>query len=52
MAICLTQAKVTEMTLLGMSSTSSEQMPWDSFYNLILAHAKLYDHSHAITTKN
>jgi hypothetical protein len=51
MATCITQAKVTEMTLLGMSSTSSKQMPCDSFYNLILAHAKLYDHSHASTTK-
>jgi hypothetical protein len=51
MATCLTQAKVTEMTQLGMSSTSSKQMPWDSFYNLILAHAKRLDHSHASTPK-
>ena len=51
MATCLTQAKVTEMTLLGMNSSGSKQMPWESFYNLILAHAKLYDHSHATTTK-
>ena len=51
MATCLTQAKVTEMTLLGMNSSGSKQMPWESFYNLILAHAKLYDHSHATMTK-
>jgi hypothetical protein len=51
MATCLTQAKVTEITLLGMSSISSKRMPWESLYNLILAHAKLYDHSHASTTK-
>jgi hypothetical protein len=51
MSTCLTQAKVTEMTLLGMSPTGSQQMPWESFYNLILAHAKLHDHSTASTTK-
>jgi hypothetical protein len=51
MSTCLTQAKVTEMILLGMSPTGSQQMPWESFYNLILAHAKLHDHSTASTTK-
>jgi hypothetical protein len=38
------------MTLLGMSTTGSQQMPWDGFYNLILGHAKLHDHSTASTT--
>jgi hypothetical protein len=51
MSTCLTQDKATEMTLLGMSPTGPQQMPWDSFYNLILAHAKLHDHSTASTTK-
>jgi hypothetical protein len=39
------------MTLLGKSPTGSQQMPWESFYNLILAHTKLHDHSTASTTK-
>jgi hypothetical protein len=37
MANCLTQAKVTELTLLGMNPTGYTQMPWENFYNLILA---------------
>jgi hypothetical protein len=46
MSACLNQAKVTELTLLGMNSSSStREMPWDNFYNLILSHAKLHDHS-------
>jgi hypothetical protein len=45
MASCVTQAKVTEMTMLGMGNTSASTIPWDNFYNLVLAHAKLHDHS-------
>jgi hypothetical protein len=45
MESCLTQAKITEMTMLGMANFVNNEMPWDSFYNLILAHAKLHDHN-------
>jgi hypothetical protein len=46
MANCLNQAKVTELTLLGMDTTSTiKEMPWENFYKLILAHAKMHDHA-------
>lgn len=45
MAACLTQARVTEMTLLAMGNTTAQHMPWENFYNLVVSHAKLYDHS-------
>jgi hypothetical protein len=51
MAIYLTRAELPAVTLLGMISTSSKHMPWDTFYNLVLASAKFYDHSHDSTTK-
>jgi hypothetical protein len=47
MTNCIIQAKVTEMTILGMGTNTSTslQMPWEHFYNLVLAQAKLYDHT-------
>jgi hypothetical protein len=45
MASCLTQAKVTEMTMLGIMGANNTQMPWENFYSLILSHAKLHDHT-------
>jgi hypothetical protein len=46
MANCLNQAKVTELTILGMDTTSTiQEMPWENFYKLILAHAKMHDHA-------
>ena len=51
MAICLNQAKVTEMTILGMNPGGPKTLPWEGFYNLILSQAKLYDHSHSKSSK-
>ena len=51
MATCLNQAKVTEMTILGMNPGGPKTLPWEGFYNLILSQAKLHDHSHAKSSK-
>jgi hypothetical protein len=45
MASCLIQAKVTEMTMLSMGTSTGTKMPWENFYNLVLSHAKLHDHT-------
>ena len=37
MATCLNQAKVTEMTILGMNPGGPKTLPWEGFYNLILS---------------
>ena len=42
---CLNQAKVTEMSIMAMSPGTTNIFSWDGFYNIILAHAKLHDHS-------
>ena len=49
MSNCINQAKVTESTMLNMGSATTKEMPYDKFYNVILAHAKLTDHSKATT---
>ena len=49
MVNCLNQAKVTEMTIIGMNPFGPQTLPWECFYNLILAQAKLHDHNHAKT---
>ena len=50
MSNCIKQAQVTEMTLLGLGGTgTSKVMPWDNFFKIILAHAKLIDHGKAST---
>jgi len=46
MANCITQAQVTEKALLGMlGGSTARQMPWDNFYNLVMAQAKMLDHT-------
>ena len=46
---CLNQAKVTEMSIMAMSPGTTNIFSWDGFYNIILAHAKLHDHSRTNT---
>jgi hypothetical protein len=45
MTSCLTQAKVTELTMLSMGISTGTQMPWENFYNLVLSQTKLHDHT-------
>jgi hypothetical protein len=52
MATCLNQAKITELTILDMNPTGVKTLPWEGFYNLILAQAKIHDHTHTKTTKH
>jgi hypothetical protein len=47
---CLNQAKVTEMSIMAMQPGTTNIFSWDGFYNIILAHAKLHDHSTKSTT--
>jgi hypothetical protein len=49
MAQCLSRAKVTEMSIMAIQTGSYSNMPWYGFYNIILAHAKLQDHTKSIT---
>jgi hypothetical protein len=52
MAHCLLQAKATKMSIMATQTRSASTMQWDGFYNIILAHAKLQDHSKSnISTK-
>ena len=48
---CLNQAKVTEMSNMAMSPSTTNIFSWDRFYNMILAHAKLH-HDHVRPTTN
>ena len=50
MAHCLSQAKVTEMSIMAMQTGSASTMHWDGFYTIILAHAKLQDHTKSNTS--
>jgi hypothetical protein len=50
MAHCLSQAKVTELSIMAMKTGSSSTMPWDGFYTIILAHEKLQDHTKSNTS--
>jgi hypothetical protein len=53
MANCITQAQVTEKALLGMlGGTTARQMPWDNFYNLVMAQAKMLDHTTPVKTRS
>ena len=44
MSSCIKQAQVTELAMLGIGGSNSKTMPWDNFFKIILAHAKLIDH--------
>jgi hypothetical protein len=50
MAHGLSQAKVTEMSIMAMQTGSTSTMQREGFYNIILAHAKLQDHSKSSTS--
>jgi hypothetical protein len=50
MAHCLSQAKVTEMSIMAMQTESSSTMHWDGIYNITLVHAKLQDHTKSNTS--
>ena len=52
MAHCLSQAKVTEMSIMAMQTGSASTMHWDGFYNIILAHAKLQNHTKSNISTN
>ena len=44
MSSCIKQAQVTELAMLGIGGSTTKTMPWDNFFKIILAHAKLIDH--------